>query len=100
MVASKNYDVYIMTNKYKTTLYIGVTNSLERRVFEHKQGLVKGFTQKYNCHHLIYFEWFDDIDSAIFREKQIKKYRKDKKMALISSKNPSLEFLDDKIKGL
>ena len=83
-----SYYVYIMTNKNKTVLYIGVTNDLKRRVYEHSNGLIKGYTQKYNCHYLLYFEEFNEIDQAIWREKEIKKWRREKKEALIVSKNP------------
>ena len=81
------YYVYILTNTYHNVLYTGVTNDLERRCFEHKQKKIKGFTQKYNVDKLIYFERFDSIDSAIAREKQIKGYSREKKMALINKVN-------------
>jgi putative endonuclease len=89
-----------MTNKHKNVLYVGVTNSLERRVIEHENGLVEGFTKKYNCHYLIYYEHFTDIDFAIKREKQIKGWRREKKDALIATSNPKLKFLNDKAKSL
>lgn len=91
------YYVYIMTNKNKTVLYVGVTNDLQRRVYEHSMGIVKGFTHKYNCHYLIYFEEFNEIDQAIQREKEIKKWRREKKEALIASKNPYWSFLNDEV---
>ena len=81
------YYVYILTNAYKTVLYTGVTNDLERRCFEHKQKLIKGFTQKYNIDKLVYFEEFDLIKIAIAREKQIKGYSRLKKIALIDAFN-------------
>ncbi|TAL73664.1 MAG: GIY-YIG nuclease family protein, partial [Bacteroidetes bacterium] len=68
------YYVYILTNVNRTVLYIGVTNDLIRRCFEHKQKKIKGFTQKYNVNKLVYFEQFDLVESAITREKQIKGY--------------------------
>ena len=68
----RQYYVYIMTNKYNTVLYTGVTNDLVRRVYEHKEKLVDGFTKKYNVDKLVYFECADDIKAAIAREKQIK----------------------------
>jgi putative endonuclease len=80
----KLYYVYILTNAYNKVLYTGVTNDLERRCYEHKQKIVKGFTQKYNVDKLVYFEKFDFIDLAIFREKQIKGYSRAKKIALIN----------------
>jgi len=79
------YYVYIMTNTYNKVLYTGVTNDLERRCYEHKHKIVKGFTQKYNVDKLVYFEKFDFIDLAISREKQIKGYSRAKKIALINS---------------
>ncbi len=77
------YYVYILTNAYHSVLYTGVTNDLERRCYEHKHKIIKGFTQKYNVDKLIYFEIFDFIDLAISREKQIKGYSKKKKIELI-----------------
>lgn len=93
----KTYYVYIMTNKNRTVLYVGVTNDLQRRVYEHSQGSIKGFTQKYNCHYLLYYEEFNEIDQAIEREKEIKKWRREKKETLIDSKNPGREFLNEKL---
>ncbi len=83
----KLYYVYILTNKYNTVLYTGVTNDLERRCYEHKEKLVKGFSQKYNIDKLVYYEIFDFIDLAISREKQIKGYSRNKKDILISNFN-------------
>ncbi len=83
----KQYYVYIMTNKSRT-LYTGVTNDLGRRVYEHKQKLVPGFTSKYNITRLVYFETTEDIRAAIEREKQIKGWLRSKKVALIESENP------------
>jgi putative endonuclease len=82
------YYIYILTNAHNTVLYTGVTNDLERRCHEHKQKLVKGFSQKYNVDKFVYFERFDLIDLAIFREKQIKGYSKAKKEELINKLNP------------
>lgn len=81
------YYVYILTNTHHNVLYTGVTNDLERRCYEHKQKRIKGFTQKYNVDKLIYFERFDSINSAIAREKQIKGFSKEKKLALINKVN-------------
>nr|WP_321487598.1 GIY-YIG nuclease family protein [uncultured Draconibacterium sp.] len=92
-----NYFVYIVTNKNKTVLYIGVTNDLQRRVYEHENGLIPGFTKKYNCHFLIYYEHFQNIDDAIVREKEIKKWRREKKENLISETNPNWNFLNTQI---
>jgi len=82
----KNYYVYIMTNKSRT-LYTGVTNNLERRVYEHKYKLVPGFTEKYNIDRLVYYEATEDVNAAIFREKQIKGWLRSRKIALIESTN-------------
>ena len=81
------YYVYILSNAHNTVLYTGVTNDLQRRCFEHKQKIIKGFTQKYNVDKLVYFEQFDFAESAIAREKQIKGYSRAKKNALINSFN-------------
>jgi putative endonuclease len=81
------YYVYIMTNNSRT-LYTGVTNNLERRVYEHKHKLVPGFTSKYNITQLVYYETTPDIYAAITREKQIKGWLRAKKIALIESANP------------
>jgi len=86
----RKYFVYIMTNTSRT-LYVGVTNNLERRVFEHKSKSIAGFTRTYNITKLIYFEEFSDIRYAIVREKQIKSWRRQKKLALIKSTNPAWE---------
>jgi putative endonuclease len=91
MVPQYQYFVYIMTNK-SGTLYTGVTNNLERRIYEHKHHLVKGFTNKYNIDKLVYFEETNDIHAAISREKQIKGWLRKKKIALIESIN--LEWND------
>ena len=100
MSRDNNYYVYIMTNKQKNMLYVGVTNSLGRRIYEHEKGLIKGFTKKYNCHYLIYFEQFTNINLAIKREKEIKGWRRKKKDALIATTNPQLKFLNDKVISL
>jgi putative endonuclease len=81
------YYVYILTNASHKVLYTGITNDLERRCYEHKHKLMKGFTQKYNVHILIYFEIFENIELAISREKQIKGYSRAKKEALIEQLN-------------
>lgn len=79
--------VYIMTN-LSNTLYVGITNNLERRIYEHKHELLPGFTNRYKIHRLIYFEEFCDVYSAIQREKQIKGWVRRKKIVLIDSINP------------
>ena len=83
------YYVYILTNR-SGTLYVGVTNDLERRMYEHKNKLVPGFTSKYNVTRLAHFEQTSEVESAIAREKQIKGWRRNKKVALIESSNPQL----------
>jgi len=83
-----NYYVYILTNKHRTTLYIGVTNDLERRIAEHRAGEVKGFTQRYQLKHLVWFEHFRDISEAIACEKKMKGWLRSKKIALVERKNP------------
>ena len=87
------YYTYLITNKYDNVIYVGMTNDLPRRIFEHKRKLVPGFTSKYNVDKLVYYELFDFVDSAIAREKQIKKYSKAKKLALIATKNPDFSDL-------
>ena len=86
------YYVYILTNTYNTVLYIGVTNNLERRLYEHKNKLAEGFTKKYNLHKLVYFDTTTDVRSAIEREKQLKGWARAKKNALIEEVNP--DWLD------
>ncbi|HEX9596994.1 MAG TPA: GIY-YIG nuclease family protein, partial [Anaerolineales bacterium] len=84
---SRKYYVYMMAS-HSGTLYVGVTNDLERRVLEHKQGLSPGFTKKYEVTRLLYFEEFGDIYEAIEREKEIKRWRRAKKIALFEKSNP------------
>ena len=81
------YFVYILTNKTNKVLYTGVTNNLERRLYEHKNHLVDRFSSKYNTNKLVYYEVSESVESAIAREKQIKSYRRDKKIALINESN-------------
>ncbi len=85
---SQQYYIYIITNKYNTVLYTGVTNDLIRRVYEHKEKLIAGFTKKYNVNKLVYYEIFADINDAIAREKQIKAGSRQKKIDLVNSMNP------------
>ncbi len=92
---TKQYYVYILTNKSNKVLYIGVTNNLERRVFEHKNKLVKGFTERYNLTKLVYYEVTNDIHSAMEREKQLKNWHRDWKMNLIGSFNPAWRDLSE-----
>ena len=95
----RRYYVYIMTNQVRT-LYIGVTNNLVRRVYEHKRKLVPGFTSKYNLTWLAYYEETSEVASAIAREKHVKGWRRSKKVELIESMNPrwrdlSMEWFED-----
>ena len=92
-----NYYVYIITNKNKTVLYIGVTNDLKRRLYEHENGILPGFTKRYNCHYIVYYEHFTYILHAIDREKEIKKWRREKKDRLITKFNPEWKFLNEEI---
>ena len=85
---NKDYFVYILANKRNGTLYVGVTNNLLKRVFQHKEKIVQGFTCKYNVNMLVYYEHFSDIYCAIEREKKLKKYRRQWKINLIESTNP------------
>jgi len=84
----KDYYVYILASKENGTLYIGVTNNLLKRVNEHKNNLVEGFTKKYQVHNLVYFEHFVNVSSAINREKQLKKWNRQWKIHLIEKENP------------
>jgi len=93
----KQYYVYIMSNDFQSVFYTGVTNDLNRRMFEHKNKLVEGFTSKYNIKKLLYFEETCDIESAIVREKQIKAFSRLKKIALIKSLNPNFKDLSEGI---
>ena len=92
-----SYYVYIMTNAHKNVVYVGVTNNLARRVWVHEKGTIQGFTQKYNCKHLVFFEQYDNINQAIHREKEIKKWSRKKKEQLISKFNPDWKFLNESV---
>ena len=91
------YFVYILTNTHNSVLYIGVTNDLKRRVFEHKNKLIDGFSKKYNVDKLVYYEHTEDVYSAISREKQLKNLLRSKKNQLINNFNPEWVDLFDKI---
>ena len=94
-----NYYVYIVTNKSKGTLYIGITNNLSRRIFEHKNNVIKGFTSKYKLHKLVYYNYTSDVNSAIAYEKKIKKWNRQWKIDLIEKFNPSWDDLYSNING-
>ena len=86
--------VYIMTNQSRT-LYLGFTNNIRQRVRQHKEGLIDGFTSRYKLDTLVYFETFSDVTSVIAREKQIKRWRREKKLRLITQENPDWRDLSD-----
>jgi putative endonuclease len=89
---SDQFFVYILANRKHGTLYIGVTSDLIKRTYQHKSTAVRGFTKRYNIHTLVYFEIFEDPTSAITREKQLKKWKREWKTQLIENKNP--EWVD------
>jgi putative endonuclease len=93
----EQYFVYILTNKYNKVLYVGVTNNLIRRVYEHKNKLINGFTSKYNVNKLVYYESFQSVFDAIKREKEIKGWKREKKVALINSFNPEWKDLYEEL---
>ena len=88
----KQYYIYILTNKTNNVFYTGITNDLSRRMFEHKNKIVEGFTKKYNLKKLVYYEVTNDVESAIRREKQLKNWRREWKLNLIKQFNP--EWID------
>jgi len=94
-MSDRKYCVYIMTNIHNTVLYTGVTNDLQRRVLEHKSGTGSKFSGKYNVSKLVYFECGDDVNTAIFREKQIKAGSRKKKIDLVNSMNSEWKDLYD-----
>ena len=96
MFIEKKYYIYIVAS-LGGTLYIGVTSSLIRRIAEHKEGKIEGFSKKYSCHKLVYYEIFGDVNAAISREKEIKKWRREKKENLINNMNPHWNDLYDEI---
>ena len=93
MPSQRRYYVYLLTNWNNKVMYVGLTNDLERRVYEHKHKLVEGFTQKYNVNKLVYFEETGDVNAALAREKEIKKWRREKKNNLVRAMNPEWEDL-------
>ncbi len=92
MITIHQYYVFILASKIRGTLYIGITNDLQRRVYEHKVGIKKGFTQKYGVNKLVYFEVFKNVNESINREKNLKKWKRDWKIRLIEEEN--LKWLD------
>jgi putative endonuclease len=96
MGKNKQYYVYILTNKSNKVIYIGVTNDLERRMFEHKNKLVEGFTKRYNLMKLVYYEATNDVESAIAREKQLKNWHRDWKINLVNQFNSDRQDLSER----
>jgi len=96
-VKKKQYFIYILSNKYNTVLYVGFTNDLVRRIYEHKNKLVESFTEKYNIDKLVYYEVFDDAYNAITREKQVKGFSRTKKLNLINSINKEWKDLYEEL---
>jgi putative endonuclease len=93
MRSERSYWVYILASRIGGTLYIGVTNDLVRRIYEHKMGLADGFTKEYGIHRLVYFEQYHDIEAAILREKRMKKWNRAWKIQLIEKLNPNWDDL-------
>jgi len=93
MSIERSYWVYILASRIGGTLYIGVTNNLVRRVYEHRNGLADGFTKKYQVHRLVYFEQYSDIEAAITREKRLKRWNRAWKIQLIEELNPNWDDL-------
>ncbi len=91
------YYVYILASKKRGTIYIGVTNNIQVRVYQHKNNLVPGFTQKYSVHNLVYIEEYDDVSEAIGREKQLKEWKREWKVSLIEKNNPEWADLYNEI---
>jgi len=87
------YWIYIMTNKFNEVLYVGFCDDIERRAYEHRNKLLEGFTKKYNCVKLVYYEEYYDKEEALHRERQLKRYRREWKFNLIRSINPNLRDL-------
>ena len=91
---TRQYYVYIMTNRSRT-LYVGVTNDLERKVYDHKTGTIEGFTKRYQMRRLVHFDATSDVEAAIAREKELKSWRRSKKIELIEQENPAWKDLSD-----
>ncbi|MBQ7977544.1 MAG: GIY-YIG nuclease family protein [Clostridia bacterium] len=91
------YFVYIITNNHNTVLYIGVTNDIVRRVYEHKNGFVDGFTKRYNLCKLVYYEEYNDVNDALAREKQLKGWKREKKNLLVERLNPNWQDFSTEI---
>jgi putative endonuclease len=94
---NKNYYLYILTTWNNKVIYTGVTNNLQRRLYEHKNKLIDGFTKRYNLNKLVYYELYTHIEDAIKREKTIKKWRREKKNKLVETMNPDWNDLDKEL---
>ncbi|MBU0672190.1 MAG: GIY-YIG nuclease family protein [Candidatus Margulisbacteria bacterium] len=94
---NKTYYVYILASKRNGTLYIGITNNLKRRIFEHKKKIIKGFTKKYDVTQLVYFEQYSDVREALTREKRLKKWNRAWKLELIEANNPQWKDLSKEV---
>jgi putative endonuclease len=99
MARDYTFWIYIMTNSHDSVLYIGITNNLSRRVSQHRSNEIRGFTAKYRCHKLVYYEHYSSAKTAIARETQLKKWSRKKKIALIDRMNPRWFDLFDHISG-
>ena len=95
MPRGHRYFVYLLTGKDNKVMYLGVTNDIKRRLYEHKNKMVKGFTERYNVNRLVYYEETSDILTAIAREKEIKRWRREKKDALVVAVNPEWKDLSE-----
>lgn len=96
-MTNHNYYVYILTNWNNKVMYIGVTNNLKRRIYEHKNKLVEGFTKRYNLTKLVYYEHTTDVNSAVSREKELKGWRREKKNNLVIKMNPEWKDLSGEL---
>ncbi|MBQ6515714.1 GIY-YIG nuclease family protein [bacterium] len=94
---NKTYAVYILTNYNETTFYIGVTGDLQKRIWEHKNKVVDGFTKKYNVDKLVYYELTDNVETALNREKQLKRWHRQWKINLIKEVNPEFKDLSESL---
>ncbi len=97
MADERVYYVYLLTSQNNRVMYVGITNDLKRRVYEHKNKLLKGFTEKYNINKLVYYEQTNDVITALNREKEIKKWRREKKNNLVERINPNWDDLSSAI---
>ena len=94
---NKTYAVYILTNYHQTTFYIGVTGNLQKRIWEHKNKVVEGFTKKYNVDKLVYYELSESVETALNREKQLKNWHREWKINLIREINPEFKDLSESL---